>query len=252
MENLIFSEKTLRWLIDNRYLKDMRKAHKGDYSTDLLVANMKSLQEDVKITIIDKLKNNGLTKDDINYLKALQKRKTTRGIHPVGQKIGDCFKDSNVLLNALIEAYIKYRQKKFQCDVLGIEDLNKVESDLWKSENIELVLQTLPELEQMVLKNYYALEGTDAKNLREIAKELETSIEMVRGVLDKALRHLRYPKKLSQLKGKNPVSKEEIDEAKRKEEEKFKKSQEDADYDRFEEYEDFDYLFDEDENILNI
>ncbi len=262
MENLIFSEKTLRWLIDNRYLnsdnmdyitsylrKDTRISHYSDLIKDKFIDKLMSLQESDKSEIETLLKNIEFTQEDIKYLKALQKRKTTKGTHDVGVKIGNALKDNNIIINAKNESVKEYYKRVFQCQVLGIEDVNQIEGDLWKSDNIELVLQTLPELEQIVLKNYYGLGDVDAQNIKGISKELETTNTIIQKILEKALQNLSFPKKLAQLNGKKPVTKEEIDEAKRMEEERVKKSQEYEDYDRFADY---DSLFDEDEDILNI
>ena len=71
------------------------------------------------------------------------------------------------------------------------EDLRVLSKD--ELEELENILDTLPERERKVICSYYGLCGNPAQTLRSIAKDLGITVELVRQIQNKAIRKLRHP-----------------------------------------------------------
>ena len=75
-------------------------------------------------------------------------------------------------------------------------------NELLKDE-IDLVLHTLTEREEKVLRLRFGLEDGKTRTLEEVGKQFDVTRERIRQIEAKALRRLRHPKRSRQLKDWN-------------------------------------------------
>ncbi len=90
----------------------------------------------------------------------------------------------------------KYESEHF----ISENDVEKETMNNLLVENIEEILETLPQDEAQVIRLRYGLGGNEMHSFAQIAKELNMTVEMVRNREYKALKKLRHPNRVKKLR----------------------------------------------------